>query len=152
MRQHLAMTHRTSSHKTRAAWISAALLSLAGAAAAVDSAAAAASAAADTQSRVNSLIGEAACDSQSQCRTVGIGARPCGGPESWLAWSTKGTDARALQDAVQAQAQAAREANQRSGLASDCRVRPEPTAVCRPRAGDGKKTCQLGQGGIDSAV
>jgi hypothetical protein len=139
------MNHRTSIQQARAGLIAASILGLAGAAAAVDSAAAA-------QARVSSLIGDAACDSQSQCRTVGIGARPCGGPESWLAWSTKGTDARALQDAVQAQAQAAREANQRSGLASDCRVRPEPTAVCRPRAGDGKKTCQLGQGGIDSAV
>jgi hypothetical protein len=149
MRQHSAMNHRTAFHKTRAAWVSAAFLSLVGAAAAVDSAA---SAAADAQARVNSLIGDAACDTQSQCRTVGIGARPCGGPESWLAWSTKSTDARALQDAVQAQAQAAKDANQHSGLASDCRVRPEPSAVCRPRAGDGKKTCQLGQGGVDSAV
>jgi hypothetical protein len=148
------MNHRTSIQQARAGLIAASFLGLAGAAAAVDSAAApaSASAAAAAQARVSSLIGDAACDSQSQCRTVGIGARPCGGPESWLAWSTKGTDARALQDAVQAQAQAAREANQRSGLASDCRVRPEPTAVCRPRAGDGKKTCQLGQGGIDSAV
>jgi len=146
------MNHRTSTQQTRAAWLSAALLSIAGTAAAVDSAAAAASAAAEDQSRVNSLIGDAACDTQSQCRTVGIGARPCGGPESWLAWSIKSTDPRALQDAVQAQAQAAKDANQRSGLASDCRVRPEPTAVCRPRASDGKKTCQLGQGGVDSAV
>jgi len=151
MRQHPAMSFLTAFKQTRAAWISAAFLAFAGAAAAVDSAATAASAAADAQSRVTSLIGDASCDSQSQCRTVGIGARPCGGPESWLAWSTKSTDARALQDAVQAQAHAAKDANQRSGLASDCRVRPEPTAVCRPRA-DGKKTCQLGQGGVDSAV
>ncbi|MFL6697316.1 MAG: hypothetical protein ACJ8GJ_09140, partial [Vitreoscilla sp.] len=71
---------------------------------------------------------------------------------SWLAWSTRSTDARALQDAVQAQVQARKAENQRSGLASDCTVRPEPTAVCRPRAGDGKKTCQLGQGGVDSAI
>ena len=146
------MNHRTSFQKTRAALISAAFLALAGAAAAIDPAAASASAAADAQSRVNSLIGDAACDTQSQCRTVGIGARPCGGPEGWLAWSTKSTDERALQDAVRAQAQAAKDANQRSGLASDCRVRPEPTAVCRPRASDGKKSCQLGQGGVDSAV
>ena len=152
MRQHRAMTHRSFLRHSRAAFVSAAFLSLAGAAAAVDSAAASASAAADAQSRVSSLIGDADCDTQSQCRTVGIGAKPCGGPESWLAWSTKSTDARALQDAVQAQAQLAKDASKHSGLASDCRVRPEPTAVCRPRAGDGKKTCQLGQGGVDSAV
>jgi hypothetical protein len=152
MRHIPAMTHHSLLQQSRAALIAAALLSLAGCAAAVDSAAASASAAAEAQARISTLIGDAACDTQSQCRTVGIGARPCGGPESWLAWSTKVTDAHALQEAVQAQAQAAREANQRSGLGSDCRVRPEPTAVCRPRAGDGKKTCQLGQGGVDSAV
>ena len=146
------MNHRTLIQQARAGLIAASFLGLAGAAAAVDAAAASASAAAEAQARVGSLIGDAACDSQSQCRTVGIGARPCGGPESWLAWSTRSTDARALQDAVQAQAQAAKEANRHSGLASDCQVRPEPTAVCRPRAGDGKKTCQLGQGGVDSAV
>jgi len=146
------MTHRTLHKQSRATLFAAAILSLAGTAAAVDPAAASASAAADAQARIESLIGDAACDTQSQCRTVGIGARPCGGPESWLAWSTKTTDARALQEAVQVQAQAAKDANQRSGLASDCRVRPEPTVVCRPRAGDGKKTCQLGQGGVDSAV
>jgi hypothetical protein len=152
MRQHQAMTHHSFRQQSRTALIAATFLSVATVAAAVDSAAASASAAADAQSRISSLIGDASCDTQSQCRTVGIGARPCGGPESWLAWSTKATDARALQEAVQVQAQAAKEANQRSGLASDCRVRPEPTVVCRPRAGDGKKTCQLGQGGVDSAV
>lgn len=150
MRKHPSMSHVFK--QARVGVIAAAFLGFGGAAAAVDSAAASASAAADALARVSSLIGDAACDSQSQCRTVGIGARPCGGPESWLAWSTKVTDPRALQEAVQAQVQAAKEANQRSGLASDCRMRPEPTAVCRPRAGDGKKTCQLGQGGIDSAV
>ena len=152
MRQHPAMNHRTLIQQARAGLIAASFLGLAGAAAAVDPAASSASAAAEAQARVSSLIGDAACDSQSQCRTVGIGARPCGGPESWLAWSTRSTDARALQEAVQAGAQAAKDANQRSGLASDCRVRPEPSVVCRPRAGDGKKTCQLGQGGVDSAV
>lgn len=146
------MNHRNLFQQTRAGLIATAFLAFGGVADAVDSAATAASAAASAQARVSSLIGDAACDSQAQCRTVGIGARPCGGPESWLAWSTKATDPRALQEAVQAHVQASKQENQRSGLASDCRVRPEPTAVCRPRAGDGKTTCQLGQGGVDSAI
>ncbi|MFL6697318.1 MAG: hypothetical protein ACJ8GJ_09150 [Vitreoscilla sp.] len=143
------MNHRTLLRQARAGLIAAAFLATGGIAAAIDPAAAGASAA---QGRIEALIGDAGCDEQGQCRTVGIGAKPCGGPESWLAWSTRSTDARALQDAVQAQVQARKAENQRSGLASDCMVRPEPTAVCRPRAGDGKKTCQLGQGGVDSAI
>ncbi|MBW8758904.1 MAG: hypothetical protein JF586_14935, partial [Burkholderiales bacterium] len=83
---------------------------------------------------------------------VGLGAKPCGGAETWLPWSTKVTDAQALQEAVQALAQARVEENKASGLASDCMRRPDPSVVCRPRASDGRKTCQLGQGGTDSAI
>ena len=142
------MNHRTFLRQTRAGLIAAAFLGLSGIAAAVDPAAAPAS----TAASVNALIGDADCDFQDQCHVVGVGAKPCGGPEGWLAWSAKTTDPKALQAAVQAQAQARKDENQRSGMASDCMVRPEPTAVCRPRASDGKKTCQLGQGGVRSPV
>ena len=147
--QHRRMNFSNFLRPMRGGLIAASILGLSGVAAAVDSAA---TAAAESKARIDALIGDAACDSQSQCRTVAVGARPCGGPEGWLAWSTKGTDAQALQDAAHAHAQAREEENRRSGLASDCRVLPEPTVVCRPRAGDGKKTCQLGQGGVDSAI
>ena len=76
----------------------------------------------------------------------------CGGAETWLPWSTKITDANALQEAVQALAQARVEENKGNGLASDCMRRPDPSVVCRPRASDGRKSCQLGQGGTDSAI
>ena len=142
----------------RGALVAASLLVLAGCATAVDSAAPAASAAkAEPKSvalnaRVLALIGDAACDGQGECRTVGIGAKPCGGAETWLPWSTKVTDAQALQQAVQALMQARVEENMAGGLASDCRRLPDPTVVCRPRASDGRKTCQLGQGGTASPV
>ena len=152
MGEHRAMNHRTLRRQTRAGLIAAALSGLCGIAVAVDAAAPAASSSAAAQARVDALIGDAGCDIQGQCHVVGIGARPCGGPESWLAWSTKATNPQALQDAVQAQVQARKDENQHGGPASDCMVRPEPTAVCRPRASDGKKTCQLGQGGVNSAI
>jgi hypothetical protein len=158
MREHAAMNFHIRIPARRAAVVAAALLAIAGFAGAVDAAAPAASAArAEPKSvalhaRVVQLIGEAECDGQSECHAVGIGAKPCGGAETWLPWSTKVTDARALQDAVQALMQASVEENKASGLASDCMRRPDPTVVCRPRASDGKKTCQLGQGGIASPV
>jgi len=143
---------------TRATAWAAPLLAIAGCAAAVDATTPSTSAAkAEPKStalhaRVLELIGDAACDAQEQCRTVGLGAKPCGGAETWLPWSSKVTDAHALQEAVQALAQARVEENKASGLASDCMRRPDPSVVCRPRASDGKKTCQLGQGGTDSAI
>ena len=50
----------------------------------------------DTLAQIRALIGTAACTDTSQCRTVGIGARPCGGPQAYLAWSTAHTDGAAL--------------------------------------------------------
>ena len=154
MRQHAGMNSSPRFHAGRRVLVAAAFLAIAGQAAAVDPAAAPASAAtsASLHARITALIGEAECDSQGQCHRVGIGAKPCGGPEGWLAWSDKVTDPQALQREVQALAQVSIAENKRSGLASDCMMRPEPTVVCRPRAGDGKKTCQLGQGGVDSPV
>ena len=153
------MTLHTRFPVRRAALVVASLLAIAGCVSAVDTAAPAASAAAKAEpksvalhARVVELIGVPECDGQSQCHTVGIGAKPCGGAETWLPWSTKVTDAYALQDAVQALMQASIDENRTSGLASDCVRRPDPTVVCRPRASDGKRTCQLGQGGINSPI
>ncbi len=50
--------------------------------------------------KIRALIGDAACDSDAQCRTIAIGAKACGGPEAYLAWSTKRTDATALREAA----------------------------------------------------
>ena len=158
MREHLPMNIPHRFLVPRVSLVAAALLAIAGCAAAVDGAAPASPAprpepkSTALHAGIVALIGEAECDGQGQCHAVGLGAKPCGGPESWLAWSTKTTDPRALQEAVQALAQARVEENKASGLASDCMRRPDPSAVCRPRAGDGKKTCQLGQGGVDSPV
>lgn len=89
-------------------------------------------------------IGEAVCDTDSQCRTVGVGAKACGGPDGYVAWSSKineaGTRLKAL--AAAHAAESARE-NERSGLRSNCSVTQDPGAVCRPRADDGKRVCQV---------
>jgi hypothetical protein len=154
MGEHLAMNHRTFLKQTRTGLVAAAFLGLSGIAAAVDPATGAASAPASEalRAKVVELIGDAGCDGQGQCHVAGLGQRPCGGPESWLPWSTKATDPRVLQDAVIELAKARIGENKAAGLLSDCQVRPDPSAVCRPRAGDGKKTCQLGQGGITSPI
>jgi len=99
-----------------------------------------------------SLIGDAACDTAEQCHTVGIGDKPCGGPEAYLAWSSAVTPPDALA-ALAARHRAARRAqNERSSLRSNCAVTPDPGAVCLPRAAGSKRACQLGQGGGRSAV
>ena len=91
----------------------------------------------DTLAQIKNLIGKAECASDSQCQALPIGARPCGGPASYLAWSTARTsssDIQALADRYRSEQQ---ERNTRSGMVSDCRAIAPPAAVCR--AG----SCQL---------
>jgi hypothetical protein len=98
-------------------------------------------------------IGDAACDTDAQCRTLGVGAKACGGPEGYVAWSSKVNDAGTRLKALAAAhtAESARE-NERSGMRSNCSVTPDPGAVCRARVDDGKRVCQTVQGRRSGAV
>jgi hypothetical protein len=91
----------------------------------------------DTLAKIHALIGDAACSDSSQCHTLALGARPCGGPQAYLPWSSAKTDGAALAT-LAAQYRLEREAAiAASGELSTCRFLPDPGAVCR--AG----TCQL---------
>lgn len=103
----------------------------------------AAAAGGNTLAKIRALIGDAACTDSSQCHTLPLGARPCGGPQAYLPWSSAKTDGAALA-ALGAQYRQEREAAiAASGELSTCRFLPDPGAVCR--AG----TCQLNPVGAD---
>ena len=89
------------------------------------------------------LIGDAACDSDAQCRTVPIGAKACGGPEAYLAWSLARTDAGALQAEAARHAKASRLEAAAKGMASNCAVVVDPGAYCAP-AETGASTASAG--------
>lgn len=80
--------------------------------------------------RIDALIGAAPCHDDGQCRVIGVGARSCGGPESYRAWSTLVTDERALVAATEAHAAARREADRKMGVLSTCEILPEPAVAC----------------------
>ena len=98
-------------------------------------------------------IGDAACDTDAQCRTLGVGSKACGGPEGYVAWSSKvnGKGTR-LSELAAAHSNARQAENERSGLRSNCSVTPDPGAVCRPRAQDGLRVCQTSQNRPSGAV
>jgi hypothetical protein len=107
--------------------------------------------AAEEARSVRALIGDAACNDDAQCRTVGVGAKACGGPEGYLAWSALRTDATALQAAAQRQADLERAAAKEKGMASNCSVVVDPGAYCAaaPASGAGApsaRTCRLRSG------
>jgi len=90
-----------------------------------------------TLAQIQALIGKAGCTSDSECQVLPVGAKACGGPASYLAYSraqTNGAEVQALAERYHAEQQAS---NARSGMVSNCQVVPTPTAACRAN------TCQL---------
>ena len=80
--------------------------------------------------KIDRLIGSARCTTDRQCRVAPIGLRPCGGPESHRAWSTRDTRAQLLQRSLQQHAELRRRQHEAEGLMSTCQVLPEPAVRC----------------------
>lgn len=94
--------------------------------------------------QIDALIGSAPCTQQDQCRSIGIGARACGGPQSFRAWSSAHTDTKALTQAVSKHRQQQQRAIERSGEMSTCQVLPDPGARCVQLRPDVAGGCELG--------
>ena len=71
------------------------------------------------------------CDTDSQCHTIGVGAKACGGPQSYLPWSSKQGDGATLQQLVERHAAALRAQDAREAMMSTCSVVSDPGASCR---------------------
>ncbi len=84
-----------------------------------------------TLAEVWALVGAASCASDDECRVSPVGANPCGGPEGFIAWSTRTTpDEAALQSLLSRHAAQRRQENEASGRKGMCAVLPVPTARC----------------------
>lgn len=98
----------------------------------------------DLPAQMRALVGSAACSDSAQCKTVPLGARACGGPEGYLAYSTVVTQTAPLQALAERLAQQQRAANANSGMASTCQFIADPGAQCRAGA------CVLNSGGANA--
>ena len=92
----------------------------------------------DTLARIHALVGTPSCTEDSQCHSLPIGARPCGGPENYLAYSTVHTPEAELKALGAIYAAERRGANVQAGRMSSCVFMADPGAVCRAGA------CALG--------
>lgn len=81
------------------------------------------------------VIGDAACNSDADCRTSAVGRRACGGPERYVAWSVLRTDAKALQRAIEVVEARRSAAELPGGRMSTCEWLADPGAVCVKPAG-----------------
>lgn len=93
-------------------------------------AAAPAAPAASGMDQLKAEIGDAACDNSQQCKTVAVGSKACGGPETYLPYSTKRSDSARVARLAAEDAARRKAADQRSGMVSNCMMVMDPGAVC----------------------
>lgn len=91
--------------------------------------------------KIQAQIGDAACDSASQCRTMPVGHKSCGGPESYVAYSTKSGNSATLLELGTQYAAARKAENQNRGMVSNCMLVTDPGATCAANR------CVLNKGG-----
>ena len=85
----------------------------------------------DTLGQLKSLTRDTACSGNQQCRTVAVGAKACGGPESYLAYSTAKADPAKVEALAERYRKERQAENDKRGVASDCSMVSDPGAVCR---------------------
>ncbi len=71
-------------------------------------------------------IGVPYADEPSQCKLIGFGSKPCGGPGSYLVYSTAETNESRLKQLVSEFNQLQKRINEERRLSSDCAVTPKP--------------------------
>ena len=100
---------------------------------AVPTAAASPAERAAAQREVAALVGDAACRQDSDCMTLALPDQACGGPQGWLAYSTRRTDPVALQRALQREHAFASRAG--GAAVSTCGIVADPGSMCVPASG-----------------
>ena len=81
--------------------------------------------------KIQAASADNACDDASQCHTIGVGAKACGGPQSYLAWSSKNGNGAELKQLVAVHAAARRAEDANGGMMSTCSMMSDPGASCR---------------------
>ena len=76
------------------------------------------------------LIGDASCRNVVNCRVVGLGARPCGGPDEYVAYSIWKTTSDQFRNLISEYNLIAEDLALARGEAGTCEVLPEPAADC----------------------
>ncbi|MEQ1507469.1 MAG: hypothetical protein ABMB14_34890, partial [Myxococcota bacterium] len=71
--------------------------------------------------------GDGQCAAVEDCRSIGVGAKACGGPTGYLPYCATAVDEAALEDTVADQIAAWKARNEETHAVSDCSVPAEPT-------------------------
>src|SRR5215831_3785291 len=83
------------------------------------------------EAKIDKRIGAARCEENAECRAAPFGAKPCGGPWSYKAYSTRNTDVAALLREIETYRSRNAELNRKNRLGSDCRLVEAPAVRCQ---------------------
>ena len=76
------------------------------------------------------LIGEPRCVNLVHCRVLALGARPCGGPSEYLAYSSSTGKGDTLEAKAYEYSFLEEEVNRKKSAVSACEILPMPRAAC----------------------
>lgn len=82
------------------------------------------------QLRLERLTENKECQQDNQCKVIGVGARPCGGPEQYLLYSTLHTDEKMLSYTNDRYQKLKKLQNEKLGLMSTCQMLMPPASAC----------------------
>lgn len=77
---------------------------------------------------IKDLIAKEACDGVNSCDYIAVGSKACGGPKTYLLFSSS-IDRQNLQDLVKNYNQAEADYNQKYGITSDCMFVTPPDSI-----------------------
>lgn len=84
----------------------------------------------ELQMRIEMVTSESSCSSDLQCRTIAVGRRSCGGPESFYAYSASNADTTTLIDLVSEYNRLQSTIDPKRVRTPECRVITDPGARC----------------------
>ncbi|MDH3325483.1 MAG: hypothetical protein OEM38_02055 [Gammaproteobacteria bacterium] len=84
----------------------------------------------ELKKEIKHTIGSAGCTDTKQCSALPIGRKACGGPQSYLAYSSDNTDTTKLLELAKQHQQTSQIINQLTGAMSDCMIATPPVFIC----------------------
>lgn len=77
---------------------------------------------------IKDLISQEACDEETKCDYIAVGSKACGGPKSYLLFSSS-IDRQKLEELVEIYNKEEADFNQKYGIVSDCMLVTPPEKI-----------------------
>lgn len=85
----------------------------------------------NTLAQLQEMISDKSCQQDNQCRVVAIGQNPCGGPESYEAYSTLNSDEQKVRELAKNYTEQRKQENTAEKKIGMCRHLVKPAVACK---------------------